>query len=61
MVLREPWQSGGDGHLSREVPEGTMAKLLTGTEMDRGQTETKDKVTEEDREQDGFVYSCKWY
>lgn len=39
------WQSRGDGHLSRATPEGTMAKLLTGgTEMDRGQNKTKERV-----------------
>lgn len=34
MALREAWQSGGDGHLSREAPEGSTAKLLTGTDRD---------------------------
>lgn len=50
MALREPWRSGDDGHLSREAPGSTVAKLLTGTEMDRGQNKTKDRVIEDDRE-----------
>lgn len=30
-LRREPRQSGGDGHLRREAPEGAVAKLLAGT------------------------------
>lgn len=37
MVLREPWQSDADGAPEPGLPEGPMAKLLTGTtRTDRG-------------------------